>query len=855
MIKKVNIQTLFFAFSQPAFAARRESDEIAPSRLNFRRKYCIIELPAEARLCVAAAGRKLTENPVLTERYANAVNACYDRIYANLNPEQKSAVRCVTGPLLVIAGAGSGKTTVLVHRISNIVRFGRAGELVDPPTGGTDADAAELEAALADPEADAAAALSRFAVDPCPPWAVMCITFTNKAANEMKSRLETTLGAEAAGEIWAGTFHNICMRLLRRFHDKAGLAPGFTIYDTDDTKRVLTDVLKRLGIDERMISPKLAASLISRAKESLLTPDDMLREFGSESKMRRVASVYAEYRRVLADANAVDFDDIIMHTVTLLQNDAEVLEYVRRRFRYVCVDEYQDTNKAQFVLTSLLASGKRNLMVVGDDDQSIYRFRGATIENILGFDEEFRDARVIKLERNYRSTSNILGAANAVIANNVGRRGKTLWTENGMGDPVHIMQLSDQNDEARAVADIVLEGLAAGRRLSDYAILYRMNAQSNSFERAFAKSGVAYRVLGGTRFFDRKEIRDVVSYLCVVANPNDALRLKRIINEPKRKIGGATVDALERIANAEGAGIFDVILNAKNYVALERSAARLADFAALITSLRDDVDEGMPTSELVREVLERSGYRAMLEAAGPAEADRLENVDELISNAVEYEQNNEDASLYGFLEDIALVSDIDNYDETADAVVMMTIHSAKGLEFPCVFLPGMEEGMFPSFQSMGMTDEMEEERRLAYVAITRAEKELYCTYARERLLYGKTQFNKISRFLEEIPDEFVEHKRLERPQMHGFPGGRSSFGLVGPGAHTGSRPSAAKPRPAPTSNFIRFKAGDDVEHPTFGHGSVLSVREMGADLLYEIAFDRVGTKKLMATYAKLRRPE
>jgi len=788
------------------------------------------------------------------------LSKCFDKIYSGLNPEQKQAVMTVTGPLLVIAGAGSGKTTVLVHRISNIVRFGRASEFADPRSGGTDEDAAILETALEGDPDKLSEAVAQYAVDPCPPWALMCITFTNKAANEMKSRLEKTLGEQQASEIWAGTFHSVCMRILRRFSDRAGLAPGFTIYDTDDTKRALTDVLKRLNIDERILSPKAAASIINRAKESLMSPEELAAEAKGEQTLRRAANVYAEYQRVLTASNAVDFDDIIMRTVMLLRTDPEVLEFVQRRFRYVCVDEYQDTNKAQFALTSLIAGGRRNLMVVGDDDQSIYRFRGATIENILGFDREYEDAKIVKLERNYRSTAPILDAANAVIRNNRGRRGKNLWTELKDGKPIVIKQLADQEAEARAIADIVTEGVRSGeRRFSDYAILYRMNAQSQAIERTFAKSGIAYRVLGGHRFYDRKEVKDVVAYLCVVANPNDSTRLKRIINEPKRKIGAATVDAIESLSRADGVGMFDVILGARNYTALERQAKTLGEFASLITGLRGCVEEGMPVSELVREVIERSGYRAMLEAAGKAEEERLENVEELVSNAVEYEKANGDASLYGFLEEIALVSDIDNYDETADAVVMMTIHSAKGLEFPCVIIPGFEEGMFPSSRSAAEADEIEEERRLAYVAITRAKRELFCTYARERLMYGRTQYNKISRFLEEIPDNLCEHEKLAPRRSAAFAGFSGQSGFAARAEFPGSSKPAGfrekyKPATVPKQQgFTRFAPGDEVEHPAFGRGRVISVNDLGADVLYEIIFDRVGIKKMMATYAKLKR--
>lgn len=790
----------------------------------------------------------------MTTRYRKALEASFDRLYSNLNTEQKATVQTVTGPLLVIAGAGSGKTTVLVHRIANIIRFGRTSEYAEPYSGGTDENAEKLEKALEGTNDDVAEALAEFAVDPCPAWAVMCITFTNKAANEMKTRLEKTLGAEAASEIWAGTFHSICMRLLRRFNENAGLAKGFTIYDTDDTKRLLNTIIKDLGISEHILTAKSAANIISRAKESLISSVEFAVQNNADLRMRKAAEVYTEYQRRLAEASAVDFDDIIVKTVNLMKHDDEVRDYVGRRFRYVCVDEYQDTNHAQFVLTSLFAGSRRNLMVVGDDDQSIYRFRGATIENILNFDETYKDARVIKLERNYRSTSKILNAANAVIANNKGRRGKKLWTENGEGKEVIIKQLQNQNFEARYIADEIMKGVRdEGRSFSDYAILYRMNAQSNSLEGVFAKSGISYRILGGTRFYDRKEIKDIVAYLCVIANPGDALRLKRIINEPKRKIGDATIEAIEKLANAEGTSMYDIILRANEFTALARSAPKLTEFAGLIEGFRDQVTEGVLTSELVRDVIERSGYRAMLEAAGITEIDRITNIEELVSNAVEYEKNNEDASLYGFLEDIALVSDIDNYDENADAVVMMTIHSAKGLEFPYVFLPGMEEGMFPSVQSMNEDAELEEERRLAYVAITRAEKELCCTYVRERLLYGKTQYNRLSRFAQEIPEEYCKHEKIERPTAPtiSFAERRRTENL----ARFRENTASAVPTVKRDTSFTRFAAGDEVIHPTFGHGNILSVRDMGADVLYEIAFDKVGTKKMMATYAKLKKPE
>jgi DNA helicase-2/ATP-dependent DNA helicase PcrA len=544
-----------------------------------------------------------------------------------------------------------------------------------------------------------------------------------------------------------------------------------------------------------------------------------------------------------------------MQTVLLLRGCEEAREYYQNRFRYVCVDEYQDTNAAQLELVMLLSGKHRNLMVVGDDDQSIYKFRGATIENILSFDSHLPDTKIVKLEQNYRSTQNILSAANAVIRNNFGRRSKELWTDAGDGDLVVVRKLLSQTEEAKFIINKIMELVIREKRhFSDFAVLYRVNAQSNSLEQVFARSGVAYRIIGGTRFYERKEVKDILAYLCVINNPSDNLRLRRIINEPKRKIGEATVNTISELADANRLSMFDVMDNASSYPAIAKSAYKLRDFVSLIRRLRELVGQ-LSVHELTEQTIELTGYRTMLEAGGEAEADRLENVNELVSNVISYEQSRDEPSLSGFLEESALISDVDNYDADADAVVLMTIHSAKGLEFPVVFVPGFEEGIFPGMQSVMYPDELEEERRLAYVAMTRARERLFCLHVKERLIYGRTQYNQPSRFLAEIPDEVVERevtpKAAEKPDEEKQNAGpRSRKNAI---SKEFFRKSSLADGVGRTTGYDRFESGDEVEHLTFGHGTILTVREMGADLLYEIAFDNCGTKKLMATYAKLRR--
>jgi DNA helicase-2/ATP-dependent DNA helicase PcrA len=611
--------------------------------------------------------------------------------------------------------------------------------------------------------------------------------------------------------------------------------------------------MKQLSVDEKELSAKAIISEISKAKDKLQTPHDFDRNVHhSDFKNQLISSVYAMYQAKLTEAGAVDFDDIIMKTVLLLRDNAEVREYYQRKFRYVLIDEFQDTNYAQFELAKLLSDGSRNLMVVGDDDQSIYKFRGATVENILTFDEKIKNAAIIKLEENYRSTEAILGAANSVIRHNYGRRGKELRACRGEGEKVFVKRVETQTDEAKFIINKIMELIVREKRkYGDFAVLYRVNAQSASLESVFAKSGVPYRLLGGMRFFERKEVKDIIAYLAVVANSNDNLRLRRIINEPKRKIGEATIGQIELLAETIGKSMFYVMENARAYPAVSKSASKFEMFVYLINALRDIAkNEGL--AKLVEKTVELSGYGAMLAAAeeNGEGTERSENVRALISYAEEYEQNNEEATLEGFLEDIALVADVDNYDAEADAVVLMTIHSAKGLEFPVVFLPGMEEEIFPSGRSVMQAEELEEERRLAYVAITRAKDRLFMIHAKERLFYGKTMYNPASRFIDEIDAEF---KNEDAPKEKPKP--KTEFGektrKVRISDELFSRSAVAANVGKTSVSGVTFRPGDRVKHLMFGEGTVLSAKKMGADIWYEIAFDKVGTKNLMATYAKL----
>ena len=811
------------------------------------------------------------------QKYLSAKRALFDKVYgARLNPEQCRAVFTINGPVLVLAGAGSGKTTVLVNRIAYLIKYGNAYFSDYVPEGLVPEAAEILEDAISMSTEEIEEILPQFVDNPPAPWSVLAITFTNKAAGEIKERLNRTFGDEAvAGSIWSGTFHSVCLRILRRHADRLGYREGFSIYDTDDKKRMLTLCMKELAIDEKRLAVKAVANAISMAKDELKTPDDI--EVSRDPRSRDIIAIYKLYQKKLMEYNALDFDDIIMKTVELLENDSEVRAFYQNKFKYVLVDEYQDTNYAQFVLTTILSDKYRNIMVVGDDDQSIYKFRGATIENILNFDTTYPDATVIKLEQNYRSTGNILEAANAVIKNNSARRDKKLWCAGGAGEKIILHESQNQNDEGRYIIDRITNGIKRdGRKYSDFAVLYRINALGRSLQTSFAKSGVPYRVVGDMGFYDRKEVKDMMAYLSVLVSPYDNLRLKRIINEPKRKIGQATVDAIEEIASVNSIPMYDVVKNAEQYTALAKSADKLASFSKIIEKVREE--KTLP-SEMITALFEESGYKDMLIAEGFEGEGKIENVEEFISAAVEYETRCADsgieATATGFLEEISLVADVDKYDETADAVVLMTVHAAKGLEFPVVFIAGMEDGIFPSQQNIGEEDEMSEERRLAYVAITRAKEMLYITHASERMMYGKTTYNQLSRFVkDEMPKSLIfedSPRRREKPTFGGYHygEGQQSFYRGGGSNSTAQRTrndefaefrrpveiSTPKREKAGAAEYgiTKFESGTRVRHDMFGEGTVISSRDMGGDVLYEVKFDNGQTKKLMATFAKLKK--
>ena len=804
------------------------------------------------------------DRSILQEEFIKAKRALFDKVYSEfLNPEQMRAVFTTEGPLLVLAGAGSGKTTVLVNRVVYIIKYGNAYYSEELPDD-VDEDTVEaLKMALHMSADDISEILPQFITEPCPPWSVLAITFTNKAAGEIKNRLvDAFKDEEMAKSIWAGTFHSICLRILRKWGDRVGLRDGFSIYDTDDKKRMITQCMKELDIDEKRLAAKAIASAISIAKDNLKSPEEM--EINRDPRTRDIKSVYELYQKKMMSNNAVDFDDIIMLTVELLKNNEDIREYYQRKFRYVLVDEYQDTNYAQFVLTKLMADGRRNIMVVGDDDQSIYRFRGATIENILNFDTTYQDATVIKLEQNYRSTANILAAANAVISNNSERHKKKLWCAKGEGDKITVKEAFDQNDEGRFIVDKVIKGVRIdGRNYSDFAVLYRVNALGRALQTAFTKSGVPFRVVGDMGFYDRKEVKDMIAYLAVVSYSGDNLRLKRIINEPKRKIGAATVEAIESLADGNGLSMYNIIERIDEYPVLSKSRDKLTGFLELIEGVKKGYT--LP-SEMLTALFEKSGYKAMLEAEGFEGEGKIENVNELITAALEYEKRvtdtDEEPTLQGFLEEIFLISDVDKYDASADAVVLMTVHAAKGLEFPVVFLAGMEDGIFPSEQNREDPSEMSEERRLAYVAITRAKELLYISYAKERMMYGRTLYGRLSSFIrDELPVELTvrDIPRREPPKRTSYyqPSRQSSEDRASwLSSELARRPeigNTATKRGAEKFGVERLVSGDRVSHAMFGEGTVLSAKDMGGDILYEVSFDNGQTKKLMATFAKLKK--
>ncbi len=805
-----------------------------------------------------------------TETYLSLRRRVLERVFSRMNAPQREAVFCTEGPVLILAGAGSGKTTVLVNRIANLVRFGSAYHSSVIPPFISD-DALDTLRRCADGELPADGRIDALCgVDPCPAWRILAITFTNKAAGELKDRLEAMLG-EDGRQVMAGTFHAFCARVLRQDGGALGYSSHFTIYDTDDSRRLMKECMKALNIDEKHLGCKAILNEISRAKDSLLSPEEFAVQAGNDFRLKKIAECYKLYQKRLLEADAMDFDDLLTRTVELFETEPAVLQKYQTRFRYLMIDEYQDTNHAQYRFVSLLAEKSRNLCVVGDDDQSIYKFRGATIENILNFEKQFSPCTVVRLEQNYRSTQNILDAANAVIAKNLNRKSKTLWTQNGKGEPIQFHTLENEDEEGRFIARTVLDKVAEGAKYRDMAVLYRANAQSNAIERSLVKSGIPYRILGGHRFNDTKEVRDATAYLRVLNNPDDTVSLRRIINEPKRGIGDTTLDKAAALAEEQGVSLYEVLSHADEYAALSRASARILEFIRMMEELRSQLNnEDISLHMLYMSMLEKTGYLAMWQMAGPTEVERVNNLNELASSIRTYEESCEEdlPQLSGFLEENALMTDVDNYDADADALVLMTMHAAKGLEFPVVFLPGFEDNIFPSMQTMFNPEELEEDRRLCYVAITRAKQELYISCARSRMLYGSTTRNRPSRFLQELPPALLETHEQARTSYSSY--GASSYGFrrdsdyqqsyddtpVTPsyrprtgGEKLGGGISTSAAKPA--SSAGNWQSGDMVSHKTFGNGCIKNVQPMGNDLLLTIDFDKVGTKKIMATFAKL----
>ncbi len=728
--------------------------------------------------------------------------------YSRMNDMQQQAVFHTEGPLLILAGAGSGKTTVLVNRISYILQCNLAY-----------------------------------------PWQILAITFTNKAAKELKERICLSV-PDGGADIWAATFHSVCARILRRFADRIGYTPHFTIYDTDDQRKVIKEILKSMNVDEKILGHRQVLSAISHAKDEMKTPADMEKEASDKFDTRKVtiARAFDKYQTRLKSSNAMDFDDMLLNTVKLFETCPDVLELYQNQFKYIMVDEYQDTNRVQYKFVSMLAEKSRNLCVVGDDDQSIYRFRGATIENILSFEHTFANARVIRLEQNYRSTKTILAAANDVIVNNKQRKGKTLWTENDKGEKITIHTTYDEREEGMFIARTILDYVSKGGNFGDVAVLYRMNAQSNAVESALTRSGIPHRIIGGHRFLDREEIKDMLAYLQVINNPADNVRLSRIINKPRRAIGDTTIQKIESIASSLGESMYDIIKKAADFPDLSRAAGKLKAFFDMMNGLVEAAESGDYTvAELYDLVLEHTDYKNFLKAEKENADERIENVDELMSNIVNFQEDYaEEATLSAFLEEISLQTDLDNMDSGADSVTMMTMHSSKGLEFPVVFIAGMEEGIFPSFQSSFDPDELNEEHRLAYVGITRAKKKLYLTHAQARMLFGSTQHNKVSRFCEEISDEHIEKTGVKRQSP------QSNTVAVSSSVKNKFDPFTTKANSSSSSSGgSQYAVGDKVMHKVFGVGMIIKAERMGNDTMMEVSFDKVGTKTLMANFCKM----
>ena len=717
------------------------------------------------------------------QTYQQLKRAILQRRFSHLNPMQRQAVLAVEGPVLILAGAGSGKTTVLIHRIACLLQFGLASVRQDDMPPLSEEDWRILELAAADGSYMERAG-QLIAHDVPAPWNILAITFTNKAAGELRARLAGMLGTRGE-DVHAATFHAACSRILRAEIEALGYNRNFTIYDTDDSVRVIKDAMAELHISDKNFAPKALLGNISRAKDKMLTPEGLRQSAGDNFALQVTARIYGRYQQMLKDANALDFDDIILLTVKLFQQFPEVLQKYQRRYRYIMVDEYQDTNHAQYLLVSLLAAAHGNLCVVGDDDQSIYKFRGATIENILSFEQQFGQTKVIRLEQNYRSTGTILDAANAVISRNSQRKGKTLWTQNSRGEKVLYHKAADEQREAHFIASTIRKNHEKGAKYSDHAILYRMNALSSTLEQMFIRQGIPYRIIGGLKFFDRKEVKDILAYLSVLNNPDDSLRLRRIINEPKRGIGEATMNTAQQVAESLGQSLYRTLQTAEEYAPLSGKSRALMEFTAMMDGIAESVDE-VPLIETLEQVLDQSGYVRALEAKNDMESrGRLENIGELKTTILKYMEETEEPSLSGFLEEIALYTDLDNLSEDDDKVVLMTLHSAKGLEFPYVFITGLEEGIFPGQQAIYEPTELEEERRLAYVGITRAKKELYISNSVSRMLYGRTQRNEPSRFLREIEPEYIEETRSPALERRSSMGWGSSYSDTVPGGASG----------------------------------------------------------------------
>ncbi|MBR2716732.1 MAG: UvrD-helicase domain-containing protein [Oscillospiraceae bacterium] len=776
-----------------------------------------------------------------TTNYLEARRRVIAADFPHLNERQLEAVLATEGPLLILAGAGSGKTTVLINRIANLMKYGRASDSTELPPDADGERLRAMEAYLAGDAAYRQEAELAAALDPVEPWRILTITFTNKAAGELKDRLSAMLGA-AAEDIWARTFHSACVRILRRDAERLGYPSGFVIYDTDDRTAVMKRIVREQNRDEKMYPPRWVLGVIDKAKDRLQSPEDFAAaaDRSGDFRMQGVAALYAAYAERLREAGAMDFEDLIYNTVRLLQEFPDVREYYRRKFRYVLIDEYQDTNHLQYLLASLLTD--TNICVVGDDDQSIYAFRGATIENILSFESRYRDSRVIRLEQNYRSTGHILDAANAVVSNNTGRKGKRLWTRAGAGERITLYVAKNEDDEAQYIVRQVLRAVERGDNLRDHAVLYRLNAQSRSLEQAFLRNGIRPRIVKGNPFFERAEIKDLMAYFFVLLNPADELRLLRIINVPARGIGAATVEKARLIAGTNGIPLFTVISLADRFPELSRAAGKLQAFAAMMNEL-SFMSREAGLASLYDALLEKTGYARILEETKSEEnLNRLENVRERKSFIVTHVKQTGDDSLAGFLDEVSLYTDLQNMRADENTVTLMTIHSAKGLEFPTVFIAGMEEGIFPSLQAIGESEQMEEERRLAYVAITRAKRRLYITSARQRMVFGQTASHRISRFVDEIPPEHIDRPYSElRPS--GF--ALEDFPAVGKTQWRAPKKTVSPPRPAGGGEKQDFREGDRVEHNVFGAGVIAKLTPMGGDALVEIDFVNAGKKRLM----------